>query len=43
MISVGLGSGLGIWFFPIFFGLGLACGLTGIMAAAQFGAPADSM
>ncbi|KAJ9094988.1 hypothetical protein QFC21_005781 [Naganishia friedmannii] len=43
MISVGLGSGLAIWFFPIFFGIGLACGLTGIMAAAQFGAPADSI
>ncbi|KAJ9115420.1 hypothetical protein QFC22_005177 [Naganishia vaughanmartiniae] len=43
MISVGLGSGLALWFFPILFGLGLTCGLTGIMAAAQFGAPPDAI
>lgn len=43
MISVGPGSGLGLWFYPIFYGLGLALGLSGLMAAAQFGAPPDAM
>jgi hypothetical protein len=43
MISVSLGSSGGLWAFPIFYGFGLACGLTGIMAAAQFGAPPDAM
>lgn len=43
MMSVGLDSRTGIWVYPVFFGLGLAAGLTGLMAAAQFGAPADSM
>lgn len=43
MISVGPNSGLGLWFYPIFYGLGLAFGLSGLMAAAQFGAPPDAM
>jgi hypothetical protein len=43
MLSVGLGSRTGMWIYPVFFGLGLAAGLTGLMAAAQFGAPPDSM
>ncbi|KAJ9091904.1 hypothetical protein QFC20_007513 [Naganishia adeliensis] len=43
MMSVGLDSRTGIWVYPVFFGLGLAAGLTGLMAAAQFGAPADSI
>ncbi|KAI5450883.1 hypothetical protein NCC49_002624 [Naganishia albida] len=43
MISVGPGSGLGLWFYPIFYGLGLALGLSGLMAAAQFGAPPDAI
>jgi hypothetical protein len=43
MISIKTSSYLGLWFFPIFYGLGLAFGLTGLMAAAQFGAPPDAM
>ncbi|GHJ83664.1 hypothetical protein NliqN6_0066 [Naganishia liquefaciens] len=43
MISVSLGSSTGLWAFPIFYGIGLACGLAGIMAAAQFGAPPDAI
>lgn len=43
MLSVGLDSRTGMWVFPVLFGLGLATGLTGLMAAAQFGAPTDSM
>ncbi|KAJ9118374.1 hypothetical protein QFC24_006203 [Naganishia onofrii] len=43
MLSVGLESRTGMWIFPVLFGLGLATGLTGLMAAAQFGAPTDSI